>query len=77
MSHVVELDQWERQRLLSIVYSECLTYLGHYGTSGLFRAEVDVMNRMFTLASKLRGEPPPEPRPYRGTARNGFNPEAD
>lgn len=77
MAITVELDDWEQQQLSLKAAGNVLTYAGHYDKDGLFRREVDEMNRWAALSAKLSGRPAPEPIPYRGYARNGFNPKAD
>ncbi len=74
----ISLDEWERRELLGYVAGKFLTYLGHYEGAGLFRGEVDEMNRLGRLSHKIkpRGKPY-EDLPYRGFRRNGFNPDAD
>lgn len=72
----IELDDWEINRLSQQTNSTLLTYIGHYCDAGLFRHEVEIMNKLGQLSHKL-GSGTWEDRPYRGTRRNGFNPEAD
>lgn len=73
----VTLDEWEVGRLRIYAAGNALTFVGHYVGAGLSRSEVATMNAWRRLAAKLEGDPPPEDLPYRGTRRNGFNPNAD
>ena len=73
-----ELDEWERSRISQMVSAEAFVYLGHYGVgAGLKREEVNVMNKLFRLGSKLRGEEPKEDLPYKGTRGNGWRKDLD
>lgn len=70
-------DDWERSKLRIYVSGNAADYLAHYHGAGLFRGEIETMNRWRRLAAKLAGESYKGDLPYRGTRRNGFNPEAD
>lgn len=72
----ITLTAWEHQQMTMRAAGSTMEYMAHYGREGLFRREVDEMNRWEALSAKLAGREP-DPLPYRGYQRNGFNPDRD